>query len=163
MRKIVFALFAVILGCAHAFAEQAPSGIKRTPLQAVDFPEGYKTVTGLAEIAPGGASGLHTHPGIETGYVLEGEVLMQVEGQPDRTLKPGDSYHDPGGSQTRREERGRSCRQGLQRVRGGQDAAACQPGKIGHSGRAETLLPISRLPQQRQHAVAEDRAVPGCS
>ena len=50
MRKIAFALFAVILGCAHAFAEQAPSGIKRTPLQAVDFPEGYKTVTGLAEI-----------------------------------------------------------------------------------------------------------------
>lgn len=97
MRKIV-ALFAVILGCAHAFAEQAPSGIKRTPLQAVDFPEGYKTVTGLAEIPPDGASGLHTHPGIETGYVLEGEVLMQVEGQPDRTLKPGDSYMIPAGA-----------------------------------------------------------------
>jgi len=98
MRKIAFALLAVGFGCAQAFAEQAPSGIKRTPLQAIDFPEGYRTVTGLAEIAPDNASGLHTHPGIETGYVLEGEVLMQVEGQPDRTLKPGDSYMIPAGT-----------------------------------------------------------------
>ena len=72
-----------------ALAEDAPPAFKRTPLQAIEFPDGYKTVTGLAEIAPGGASGAHTHPGIETGYVLEGEALMIVEGQPDRTLKSG--------------------------------------------------------------------------
>ena len=30
--------------------------------------------------------------------MLEGEVLMQVEGQPDRTLKPGDSYMIPAGA-----------------------------------------------------------------
>jgi quercetin dioxygenase-like cupin family protein len=81
-----------------AFAEEPPSGIKRTPLQAIDFPEGYKTVTGLAEVAPSHASGMHTHPGIETGYVLDGEVLMIVEGQPDRTLKSGDSYMIPPGA-----------------------------------------------------------------
>jgi len=75
-----------------AFAEEPPAGIKRTPLQSIDFPEGYKTVTGLAEVMPGHASGPHTHPGIETGYVLDGEVLMVVEGQPDRRLKPGDSF-----------------------------------------------------------------------
>ena len=79
-------------------AEDAPPAIKRTPLQAIDFPDGYKTVTGLAEIVPGGASGLHTHPGIETGYILEGEVLMSVEGQPDKTLKSGDSYMIPAGA-----------------------------------------------------------------
>lgn len=76
-------------------AEEAPSGIKRTPLQSIDFPEGYKTVTGLAEVLPGHASGMHTHPGIETGYVLDGEVLMIVEGQPDRKLKAGDSFVIP--------------------------------------------------------------------
>jgi quercetin dioxygenase-like cupin family protein len=81
-----------------ALAEQAPPGIKRTPLQSIDFPEGYKTVTGLAEVAPGHASGMHTHPGIETGYVLDGEVLMIVEGQPDRTLKAGDSFVIPAGA-----------------------------------------------------------------
>src|SRR6187200_675816 len=77
------------------FAEEPPAGIKRTPLQSIDFPEGYKTVTGLAEVAPGHASGMHTHPGVETGYVLDGEVLMIVEGQPDRTLKAGDSFVIP--------------------------------------------------------------------
>jgi len=87
----------VMLG-APALAQDAPSGIKRTPLQSIDFPEGYRTVTGLAEVAPGHASGLHTHPGVETGYVLEGEVVMSVEGQPDRTLKPGDSFVIPPGA-----------------------------------------------------------------
>jgi quercetin dioxygenase-like cupin family protein len=93
---IAVLLIALLTGAS--LAEDAPPAIKRTPLQAIDFPEGYKTVTGLAEVAPGGASGLHTHPGIETGYILEGEVLMSVEGQPDKTLKSGDSYMIPAGA-----------------------------------------------------------------
>ena len=90
---LLFALLA-----PPAFTEEPPAGIKRTPLQSIDFPEGYKTVTGLAEVLPGHASGMHTHPGIETGYVLDGEVLMIVEGQPDRTLKAGDSFVIPPGA-----------------------------------------------------------------
>ncbi len=96
LRTVLFV--ALVMFAAPALAQDAPSGIKRTPLQSIDFPEGYKTVTGLAEVAPGHASGLHTHPGIETGYVLEGEVVMSVEGQPDRTLKPGDSFVIPPGA-----------------------------------------------------------------
>ena len=98
MQKLAFAILAIGLMAAPVLADSAPSGIKRTPLQSIDFPEGYKTVTGLAEVAPGHASGMHTHPGIETGYVLDGEVLMIVEGQPDRTLKPGDSFVIPPGA-----------------------------------------------------------------
>ena len=98
MQKIAFGILAVGLMAVPALADSAPPGIKRTPLQSIDFPEGYKTVTGLAEVAPGHASGMHTHPGIETGYVLDGEVLMIVEGQPDRTLKPGDSFVIPSGA-----------------------------------------------------------------
>src|SRR5690349_1153936 len=95
MTRIAVCLFSALLLVAPAIAEDAPPGIKRTPLQSIDFPEGYKTVTGLAEVAPGHASGMHTHPGIETGYVLDGEVLMIVEGQPDRKLKAGDSFVIP--------------------------------------------------------------------
>jgi len=98
MQKIAFAILTISLAATPALAKDAPSGIKRTPLQAIDFPDGYKTVTGLAEIVPGSASGLHTHPGIETGYILEGEVLMSVEDQPDKTLKAGDSYMIPAGA-----------------------------------------------------------------
>jgi quercetin dioxygenase-like cupin family protein len=96
--SIKVAALSVAVLATPALAEDAPPAIKRTPLQAIDFPEGYKTVTGLAEIVPGGASGLHTHPGIETGYILEGEVLMSVEGQPEKTLKAGDSYMIPAGA-----------------------------------------------------------------
>lgn len=78
-----------------AFAQQP--GIKRTPLQKVEFPEGYNTVTAIAEVPAGGAAGRHTHPGIETGYVLEGELNLLVDGQPDQKLKAGDSYQIPAG------------------------------------------------------------------
>ena len=94
----IAAAISIAILAGPAIAEDAPSGIKRTPLQSIDFPEGYKTVTGLAEVAPGHASGPHTHPGIETGYLLEGEVLMVVEGQPDRQLKAGDSFVIPPGA-----------------------------------------------------------------
>jgi quercetin dioxygenase-like cupin family protein len=98
LSKATIPFFALFLLAMPAVAEDAPPAIKRTPLQSIDFPDGYKTVTGLAEIAPGGASGAHTHPGIETGYILEGEVLMSIEGQPDKTLKSGDSYMIPAGA-----------------------------------------------------------------
>ncbi|KQW22458.1 cupin [Afipia sp. Root123D2] len=80
-----------------AAAQQPPAGIKRTPLQKIDFPEGYTTVTGIAEIGPGGAAGRHTHPGIETGYVLEGEAELLIDGKPPLHLKAGESYSIPAG------------------------------------------------------------------
>ena len=82
---------------AMTAAAAAQDGIKRTPLQKVDFPEGYTTVTGLAEIQPGVSAGRHTHPGIETGYVLEGETVLSIDGQGDVTMKAGDSYVIPAG------------------------------------------------------------------
>ncbi|MGY4596581.1 quercetin dioxygenase-like cupin family protein [Bradyrhizobium sp. GM22.5] len=78
-----------------AFAQQP--GIKRTPLQKVEFPDGYNTITAIAEVPAGGAAGRHTHPGIETGYVLEGELNLLIDGQPEKTLKAGDSYQIPAG------------------------------------------------------------------
>jgi quercetin dioxygenase-like cupin family protein len=93
--KIVVALTVAVFACSGAAIAQ---GIKRTPLQKVEFPEGYTTVTGIAEISPGGAAGRHTHPGIETGYVLEGEADLIIEGKPDLHLKAGDSYAIPAGA-----------------------------------------------------------------
>ena len=87
----------VVVGIAYA-QQPAPAaapapGIKRTILQKVDVPgTTYETVLGMAEIAPGMNAGRHTHPGPETGTVTEGEMVLIIEGQPDRTLKVGDSY-----------------------------------------------------------------------
>ena len=97
IKKIVIALGVMSFALAGAaFAQQG--GIKRTPLQKVEFPDGYVTVTGLAELLPGAAAGRHTHPGIETGYVLEGELNLEIDGQPAKLLKPGDSYQIPAGA-----------------------------------------------------------------
>jgi quercetin dioxygenase-like cupin family protein len=75
---------------ASTLAQKA--GIKRTPLQNVDFPQGYTVVFGMAEIAPGICAGRHVHPGVEVGYVMEGSAVFKTDGQPDRTVKAGDSF-----------------------------------------------------------------------
>ncbi|MGX7743515.1 cupin domain-containing protein [Rhodopseudomonas parapalustris] len=84
-----------MIAASTAVAQQ--SGIKRTPLQKIEFPDGYVTVSGLAELPPGGNIGRHTHPGIETGYLLEREAVMSIDGEPDKHLKAGDSYVIPAG------------------------------------------------------------------
>jgi len=80
---------------APAIAQEA---IKRTPLGTIDFPPGYQSVMGLAELAPNTCSGRHTHPGIENGYLLEGEIIGKIAGQPDKHLKAGDSIQIPAGA-----------------------------------------------------------------
>jgi quercetin dioxygenase-like cupin family protein len=80
--------FSVI--AVSGFAEQTQqSALKRTTLQSFDFPPGYETVSVIAEIAPGNCSGRHTHPGIETAYVLEGELIVKFDGKPDAVFKTG--------------------------------------------------------------------------
>jgi quercetin dioxygenase-like cupin family protein len=91
LKKTLVALSMVAFACSGAALAQQ-GGIKRTPLQKVEFPDGYSTVAGIAEIAPGGSAGRHTHPGIEVGYVMEGEGDLMIEGQPVRHVKAGDSW-----------------------------------------------------------------------
>jgi quercetin dioxygenase-like cupin family protein len=75
---------------------QAAATIKRTPLQKFDVPgTAYETVIGIAEIVPNAMIGRHTHFGVESGYMLEGAMVLMVAGQPDRILKAGDSYQIP--------------------------------------------------------------------
>ncbi|HKQ27390.1 MAG TPA: cupin domain-containing protein [Burkholderiales bacterium] len=52
----------------------------------------------LAEFIPGGAAGRHTHPGEELGYILEGTLQLEVDGQPPRTLKAGEVFFIPAGT-----------------------------------------------------------------
>jgi quercetin dioxygenase-like cupin family protein len=95
IKKTLLALAVVAFASTGALAQQG--GIKRTPLQKVEFPDGYVTVTGIAEV-PGGAAGRHSHPGIETGYILEGETDLLFDGKPPIHLKAGDSYQIPAGA-----------------------------------------------------------------
>ena len=80
-----------------AFAQQP--GIKRTILLRTDEPgnQTHEAVMGVAEIAPGAMAGKHRHPGIEIGYILEGSVTLEHEGEPAKQLKAGDAFkNEPG-------------------------------------------------------------------
>jgi quercetin dioxygenase-like cupin family protein len=95
IRKILLGL-TVIAFAGAAIAQQ--TSIKRTPLQKAEFPDGYVTVTAMAEVSAGGSPGRHTHPGLEIGYILEGETDLLVDGKPTQHLKAGDSYQIPAGT-----------------------------------------------------------------
>jgi quercetin dioxygenase-like cupin family protein len=93
LKKLMLGGFIIAL---TAGATQA-QGIKRTPLQDIKFPAGYHIVSVIAEIGPSQIAGRHTHPGVDTGYVLDGGATLLVEGKPDQELKAGDSYAVPAG------------------------------------------------------------------
>src|ERR1700730_6733027 len=97
IRKLLLGLSLVAFACAGAaFAQQA--AIKRTPLQTAEFPDGCVSGSAIAEIPVGGAAGRHSHPGVELGYIMEGEADLILDGKPAQHLKAGDSYQIPAGA-----------------------------------------------------------------
>lgn len=91
---LVVAGLAAALGAGALYA-QAP-GIKRTELQDHDLSiPGKHVVQARVEFEPGAGVGRHTHPGEEISVVLEGQLLLEVDGQPPRTIKAGEAFLVP--------------------------------------------------------------------
>ena len=84
---------------ADAGAQNArTSGLKRTILSQIDGPtEGLITVTAKVEIEPGAVIARHTHPGVESGYVIDGELTLEAQGQAAKVLKTGEAFQIPTG------------------------------------------------------------------
>ena len=77
-------------------APPPPGGVNRKILSKTDGPAaGYETVLVEAEIEAGVAVGRHTHPGIESAYVLEGGFELPIQGMETRMLKAGDAFQVP--------------------------------------------------------------------
>lgn len=101
---IIGAIVGGLVWAGGASAQQAagapkPEPIRRIVLQKFDVPgTNYETVIGIAEIAPGINIGRHTHPGAESGYLLEGDMILIVANQADKPLKTGESYQIPTGA-----------------------------------------------------------------
>ncbi|HET7400526.1 MAG TPA: cupin domain-containing protein, partial [Usitatibacter sp.] len=91
MKSMRIASAAALALAATVVIAQAP-GIKRNVLQRIDLDGSREIVLGMAEISPGGTTGRHTHPGVETGYVAEGELELMIEGEGTKVLKAGESY-----------------------------------------------------------------------
>ena len=76
----------------------APTTFKRTELQRFPSPiPGWEIVQSLAEIPEGIASGRHSHPGPEVGYIVRGDVAMEFDDRPTLTLHTGDPFLIPPG------------------------------------------------------------------
>jgi quercetin dioxygenase-like cupin family protein len=99
-RWIAASLVVGVLAAAWGVGQlkaQAP-GFKRVELQRQELSvPGREAVVGRGDFLPGGAIGKHTHPGEELAYVLEGQVVMEVEGKEPVTLKAGEVFFIPAG------------------------------------------------------------------
>jgi|SRR5262252_10379118 len=79
-------------------ALNAQQGFTRKQVQDQDLSiPGRHVVVAIAEFEPGAAVGRHTHPGEEVTYVLEGTIVLEVDGKPPLTLKAGDPIFVPPG------------------------------------------------------------------
>jgi quercetin dioxygenase-like cupin family protein len=68
-------------------------GVKRTLLKQIDGPmDGYVTIEARIEVEPGATIARHTHPGVESAYMIEGVCELTVEGEGTRTYMPGDAF-----------------------------------------------------------------------
>lgn len=74
----------------------AATGITRTVLGKTDLPgDKYVTILMAADLEPGFLVARHTHPGIESSYVVSGGGILLVKGQADRTLQVADGFQIP--------------------------------------------------------------------
>jgi quercetin dioxygenase-like cupin family protein len=76
--------------------EQAKDRGTVQPLSTQDLADipGKEVVMLTVTYLPGGASLPHRHDADVFVYVLEGSVVMQVDGQPAVTLGPGQTFHE---------------------------------------------------------------------
>ena len=96
--KVLLTLFvsatASLIGTLPVIA--AENGAKVTSLMQKDLPN-YPGKEGLmisVEYGPGGSDPIHRHDANAFVYVLEGSIVMQVKGENEVTLSPGESYYE---------------------------------------------------------------------
>ena len=79
-----------------AGAAEAPPPPKCCIITRTDGPmEGYETVNVRVDLDSGALVARHTHPGIESSYVVDGALELSVDGQGTRTFKAGDGFQVP--------------------------------------------------------------------
>ena len=86
-------------GLSLSLVQAQPTGISRTDVLRSDLEQpGREVIQVRVDFAPGASFGMHTHPGEEVAYVLEGSLEYQFDGKPPITLKAGESLFIPAGT-----------------------------------------------------------------
>ncbi|QNP75474.1 cupin domain-containing protein [Streptomyces roseirectus] len=82
----------------HPADPDPTAGVTRTLLQEHPSPAaGWEAVQTLVQIPRHKESGRHSHPGIEVGYIIRGDVLMVFDDRPPLRLRTGDPFFIPNG------------------------------------------------------------------
>jgi quercetin dioxygenase-like cupin family protein len=82
----------------HADLPPGVEEVATVPETMVRIPAGVEARTLLVTLPPGDPGAPpHRHPGPLFGYVTQGEILFELEGEPHRVLKVGDALFEPGG------------------------------------------------------------------
>jgi quercetin dioxygenase-like cupin family protein len=81
-------------GAAHAADAKDVAVVKPLMTQDLAGIPGKEALVLTVEYLPGGASMPHRHDADVFVYVLEGSLVMQVDGQPPVTLGPGQTFHE---------------------------------------------------------------------
>ena len=144
------ALAGSVVALAAVADEAQQSSLKRATLQTGEFPPGYETVMIVAQMEPGKCSGWHTHPGLESSYFLEGEVLIHFAGQTGPGCQSGATRADPSRASAQRLQCQRQAVQGsgaLYIIREGQAArVTCSgPGWAAQEQRIDQLLMLGAV------------------
>jgi len=102
MRKMMslLALAMLILLWGRGGAQTVSSATEVTRRQLLVAPiDGQKTVDRVEvreiSIAANYKVGAHIHPCPVIGNIVSGEIVFQVEGQPEQILRPGDAFYEP--------------------------------------------------------------------
>lgn len=92
MKTFLLSVSLWFLLCTPLFAQQT----KVTPLTAQDLTgiPGKEAVMITVEYPPGASDPAHRHNAEVFIYVLEGSIIMQVDGRPPVTLKAGQTFYE---------------------------------------------------------------------
>jgi quercetin dioxygenase-like cupin family protein len=72
------------------------TALAHQPLPPV--PDGAEVMTAMVEVPPGDpGTPPHRHSGPVFGYVTEGSIVFELEGEPERVIRAGESFSEPGG------------------------------------------------------------------
>ncbi|MGW2935596.1 cupin domain-containing protein [Streptomyces sp. NPDC055722] len=67
-------------------------------IQPPSVPERPQVMTALVQFPPGDpGTPPHRHSGPVFGYMVEGEMLFELEGEPERVIRAGEAFWEPGG------------------------------------------------------------------
>lgn len=101
LASLVFVSIATLLPVHGAGEEGYAKEVKRTVLfqagtdalgHPLVYPKGEPQLTGvIVEVPPGTDTGWHVHPHPCIGYVLDGDISLEVKDHPTRQFKAGDS------------------------------------------------------------------------